>query len=221
MATVLPPDVPGPNPGQPGHYAHHDYLTQSVHALDSARGVLVAVANAASLPSGSSVGAVVWQTDAKRAVMWTGTLWVPVYGRMPYCHAYQTGAGQSVAGAGATTDVILNAETEDTDNLHSASDVFLTIPYAGRWQFNALVSWGASSVGTRFVGMSSPLLGIVTIERWQPTSAGAQSQGCSWFGQCAAGDTFKVICGQTSGANLVMSTGAGITFLQAYMLGPS
>jgi hypothetical protein len=34
-ASVLPPDVPGPNPGQPGHYAHHDWLTQSVHALDN------------------------------------------------------------------------------------------------------------------------------------------------------------------------------------------
>lgn len=32
--TVLPPEAPGPNPGQPGHFAHTDWLTASVKALD-------------------------------------------------------------------------------------------------------------------------------------------------------------------------------------------
>lgn len=32
--TVLPPEVAGPNPGQPGHFAHTDWLTASVKALD-------------------------------------------------------------------------------------------------------------------------------------------------------------------------------------------
>lgn len=38
--SVLPPEAPGPNPGQPGHYAHHDWLTQSAKALDSAQASL-------------------------------------------------------------------------------------------------------------------------------------------------------------------------------------
>lgn len=34
--SVLPtPEPPGPNPGQPGHFAHTDWLTASVKALDS------------------------------------------------------------------------------------------------------------------------------------------------------------------------------------------
>lgn len=34
--SLLPPEVPGPNPGQPGHFGHHDWLTASVKALDDA-----------------------------------------------------------------------------------------------------------------------------------------------------------------------------------------
>lgn len=37
MGTVLPqPEVPGPDPGGPGHFDHHDWLTESAHALDDA-----------------------------------------------------------------------------------------------------------------------------------------------------------------------------------------
>ena len=33
--TYLPqPEVPGPNPGAPGHYAHHEWLEASLRALD-------------------------------------------------------------------------------------------------------------------------------------------------------------------------------------------
>jgi microcystin-dependent protein len=35
--TILPqPEVPGPRPGQPGHFDHHDWLAGSVKALDAA-----------------------------------------------------------------------------------------------------------------------------------------------------------------------------------------
>lgn len=33
--SVIPPEVAGPNPGGPGHFAHTDWLTQSVKALDA------------------------------------------------------------------------------------------------------------------------------------------------------------------------------------------
>ena len=32
--SLLPPEVPGPNPGQPGHFGHHDWITASLKALD-------------------------------------------------------------------------------------------------------------------------------------------------------------------------------------------
>ena len=36
--SVLPlPEAAGPRPGQPGHFAHHDWLTAAVHALDTAQ----------------------------------------------------------------------------------------------------------------------------------------------------------------------------------------
>jgi hypothetical protein len=37
MGSVLPiPEAPGPAPGDPGHFDHHDWLTDSVKALDVA-----------------------------------------------------------------------------------------------------------------------------------------------------------------------------------------
>jgi hypothetical protein len=34
--TNIPAEVPGPAAGQPGHFAHHDWLTAAVKALDAA-----------------------------------------------------------------------------------------------------------------------------------------------------------------------------------------
>lgn len=38
MAIPMPPAA-GPDPGQPGHFAHHDWLEQAVLALDSGAGL--------------------------------------------------------------------------------------------------------------------------------------------------------------------------------------
>jgi hypothetical protein len=39
MANVIPPEVPGPVAGAPGHFPHHDWLTASVKALDAYAGI--------------------------------------------------------------------------------------------------------------------------------------------------------------------------------------
>ena len=57
--TLPEPEAPGPDPGQPGHFAHHDWLTAAVKALDEggaggmriAQGVVMVKASA--LPAGT------------------------------------------------------------------------------------------------------------------------------------------------------------------------
>ena len=46
--AIIPPQVPGPAPGLPGHFAHTDWLTASVVALDaeqSPSGIITSIAS--------------------------------------------------------------------------------------------------------------------------------------------------------------------------------
>ena len=57
MPSVLPvPEAAGPRPGQPGHFAHHDWLTAAVKALDTQQ--QKALPNAVSVQSAGG-GAIV------------------------------------------------------------------------------------------------------------------------------------------------------------------
>lgn len=97
MGSVLPaPEAPGPDPGGSGHFDHHDWLTDSVKALDARLDVavpsgMVLIRQSVAINSGGAA-------TANQAITWPpGTFSAP-----PFVSANTVGTGVWVATLNAT-----------------------------------------------------------------------------------------------------------------------
>lgn len=150
----------------------------------------------------------------------------------PRVGAYQNGAGTTLVNGTLTGPLLFDAETEDTDTMHSTSSNTgrITFTTAGRYMINIYVMIATTgsptvtlySVNPRLNAAGSPSGGtsIRTFDFRAPGGASLQQTVC--FSRVFnAADYIEVYVNQTSGANRVTDFGAGLycTGIQAVWVG--
>ncbi len=106
----------------------------------------------ASAISSPVTGQHVYITGTNRLEAYTGSLFVPIAGAMPRCHAYRSSAQGGIT-TGATHVVNWDSELYDTDSIHDTASVTsrFTVPtgMGGLWFCSYSISFVTSGAGLR------------------------------------------------------------------------
>lgn len=147
---------------------------------------------------------------------------------VPHCDSYVS-AAQNHTSTGNFQVVLLDAETEDTNTMHSTSSNTsrITAPYAGLYIVNAQAWFAANATGIRALRVQKNAGGVAA--SGTIIDAGTQIIGStsnvnvmrsSRVVRLAANDYIEMFAFQNSGGNLAYTTGDDSTFLQLAWLGP-
>lgn len=132
----------------------------------------------------------------------------------PRAKVYQSAA--QTLNNGALTLVTFTSEEVDDDGLHSivANTSRITVAVAGWYEVLGQISYAANATGIRRAMLlkNGATFGDATAEA---VDSGGHIMQVHGETLCAAGDYLELQGYQSSGGNLLLSTGAGATFLHA------
>lgn len=169
------------------------------------------ICTSATRPASPVEGMIVNETDTDRILRYSGTAWQILAGKQPYVRVYHS-ASQSVT---ATTSLLFDSETSDTDGFHStvSNTSRLTVPTGldGLYAITAGVFWQQNSTGGRSVRLK--LNGTTYIAaNVTPGATGADVlQGVTTLYALVAGDYLEVEVSQDSGSTLSVYANSSTT----------
>lgn len=148
---------------------------------------------------------------------------IPSYGGAPYFQAYLNGA-QSVT---SNTQTVVNLDTVvfDSGSYFSVSTHRYTPLVAGKYQVSVCLQGSqVATTGTQAYGayiMKNGVQAFASAFSATSTSFGLNSQQCQTAMLAMNGSTdYMTMAGIVTGTTTAFSTGAGITWMQAFYIGP-
>jgi len=203
--TELWYDTDAPAPPTPSPLFQIYPNTAALNAVTGSNGQLASVAN------------------TFRLFMWVVNKWVIVAGGMPRFQLRNSIAGPSAA-TGAVTTVTWDQELIDTDGLHAPNAGGIVIPagLAGRWRFDACVSFAANATGIRSLWLDYPAGNRRFGEVDMVTNGGAFGTTISTSAEIelAVGETVFCSVFHNAGVALNLNGNVNINFFGGQYVGP-
>lgn len=184
------------------------------------------IVTSSTRPGSPTAGLKIWETDTERELVYSGTEWKIIGGKMPAVHIYKASGIQGVTQHAFTT-ITMDGETIDTDGFHDnvTNNTRITIPAGcgGRYLVNGRCGFDIASTGTIAINIqyngTTSLNSAASVPR---SDGGGSALNISTVVELTAGSYIELQGyqnGLASGVNY--PTGSGVTFLSAVYLGPS